>query len=193
MMRRSYAVAATAAMTVVLACGGPPERVARPQVAASTTNLIGQAEAQEKLRRYDRARHLYERAVADAPDDPSRAHAAVAFGRALIFWGEYQDAEAQLSRAVDLAPDMAGAWHDLGMVRHQLGDLDGAEAALGAAVSSSPRDPRSRIALAALMWKRGRDRDALAQYEALAKLDLPERVRDKVLWAIDTLRARLSQ
>lgn len=162
-------------------------------MAPPTASLIEQAEDAERARRYDRARDLYARAVAEAPDDGSRAHAAVTFGRALIFWGEYADAEAELSRAVQLDPALAGAWHDLGMVRHELGNLDGAEDALSAAVDASPRDPRSRIALAALLWKRGNDRAALVQYEALAELELPERVRDKVLWAIDTLRARLDE
>jgi cytochrome c-type biogenesis protein CcmH/NrfG len=35
-----------------------------------------------------------------------------------------------LETAVDRDPGRAGAWHDLGVIRVQLGDLAGAEAAL---------------------------------------------------------------
>lgn len=169
------------------ACGGrapaPPER---PTPATQT--LIAQAEAEEKARRYDRADALYTRARAEAPDAPSHATAALAHGRALIFWGEYERAEDALEEATRHAPGDAGAWHDLGMVRHQRGDLAGAEVAFRRSIEASPRDGRPRLALAALLWKQRRHEDALREYEALATLDLPERVHGRVLWAIDTLR-----
>ena len=44
-----------------------------------------------------------------------------------------------------------------------------------------------RIALAALYWSTGARPQALAEYKALLDLDLPDRVREKVRWAIGVL------
>lgn len=177
------------------ACGsrapGPAPEPATP--APATRALLERAEAAERERRYDRADALYREARGRAPDPASRAAAAVAHGRALVFWGAYQQAEAALDEATRLAPGNAGAWHDLGMVRHELGDLAGAEIAFRRSVAVQPRDGRSRIALAALLWKQRRLRDALREYESLAELELPERVRDRVDWAIHTLRRQLAE
>jgi hypothetical protein len=168
-----------------------PERARttqRPGLETAPTEPVAVAEAAEKARRYDVADALYLQARAGAPDAPSHAMAALAHGRALVFWGEYERAASALEEATQHAPGEAGAWHDLGMVRHQLGDLAGAEVAFRRAVQASPRDGRPRLALAALLWKQRRHQDALHEYEILAALDLPERVHDRVLWAIDTLR-----
>ena len=167
---------------------------AEPALDPGTADLIEQAEAAERQRRYDRARSLYQEAKHRAPDSSSRARAARAFGRALIFWGEYDGATAELEEAARLTPSDAGVWHDLGILRHERGDFADAEAAFRRSIDVRPRDPRSRIALAALLWGQSRFGDALEQYEALAALDdLPPRVRDKVDWAIRTLRTRIAE
>jgi Flp pilus assembly protein TadD len=176
------------AVTLLGACGGAPASREPASPAPTTQALITQAEAAEKARRYDVADALYVRARSEAPDAPSHAMAALAHGRALIFWGEYERAATALQEATQHGPADAGAWHDLGMVRHQLGDLAGAEVAFRHAIDASPRDGRPRLALAALLWKQRRHHDALREYESLAELDLPERVHDRVLWAMDTLR-----
>lgn len=174
---------------LVAACGGSAPAPVQPEAPAPATQaLVTRAEAAEKARRYDLADALYLQARSEAPDAPSHAVAALAHGRALIFWGEYQRARDALQEATQHGPGDAGAWHDLGMVRHQLGDLPGAEVAFRRAIDASPRDARPRLALAALLWKQRRHHDALREYESLAALDLPERVHDRVLWAIDTLR-----
>lgn len=177
-----------AAWLLACACGGAPHRGPSP----ATVALLEQAESAESRRRYDRARALYLQAKREAPDDVSRARAARAFGRALIFWGEYAGARVELTEATRLAPDDAGAWHDLGIVNHHDGDLPGAESAFRRSIRARPRDPRSRIALAALLWQTGRHRDALTEYQALLTLEVPPRIRDKVEWAIRALQARLA-
>lgn len=187
---RSYALAAAVAIATGCGGGGAPEP-RRPAVAPVTLAWIERAQAAERERRYDRAREAYQRAVAKAPDDPSRAHAHRELGRALVFWGEYPAGRDALERAVALTPEDAPAWHDLGIVRHQLGDLAGAEAALARAVALRPRDPRPRLALAALLWNQQRLAEALAQYDALIALELPDPVREKIEWARATLRERL--
>jgi Flp pilus assembly protein TadD len=76
------------------------------------------------------------------------------------------------------------------MVRHRLGDFAGAEAAFRRSIRIRPRDPRSRIALAALLAKQRRYPAALVEYRALLSLDLPSRVRDKVRWAVRLLEGK---
>jgi tetratricopeptide (TPR) repeat protein len=171
-------------------CGGHDRRPNRPD--SATLALIARAEAAETERRYDRAEALYRQAKDQAPDAPNRALATRTLARALIFWGEYRRGEAELEHAAALDPGDAGTWHDLGMVRHHQGDATGAEIALRRAVDLAPADARPRIALAALLWKHGRHEDALRQYRALQAMDLPEKVRAKVDWAVRTLRRRIN-
>ncbi|HWN67225.1 MAG TPA: tetratricopeptide repeat protein, partial [Haliangium sp.] len=102
---------------VTSACGSAAPAPAEP--GPSTRDLLAQAEAAEKERRYDRAQALYVQARQQAPDPASGAAAALAHGRALIFWGDYEQAQAALEEATRQAPGNPGAWHDLGMVRHE--------------------------------------------------------------------------
>jgi Flp pilus assembly protein TadD len=105
----------------------------------------------------------------------------------LLLVDERAAAADELARVTVLRPEDARAWHDLGIVRHSLGDVDGAAAALGQAKALAPDDARPRIALAALFWERGDKVAAKQEYEQLLALDLPPRVRAKVQWAIGEL------
>lgn len=171
------------ALLVVAACAG-----ARPPApSAATRAAIERAEAHQAARRHDLARAEYERAIAAAPDVASEVYARTELASTLAFWGELAAAAGELERVVALAPETARAWHDLGILRHHLGDEPGAEAALRRAAALAPREPRPRIALAALLWRRGDRAGARAEYEALLELDLPARVREQVEWAIGEL------
>ena len=77
------------------------------------------------------------------------------------------------------------------MLRHRRGDLLGAEQSFRTAIRLRGNNPRSRIALAALLWKAKRWRHALTEYKALIELDLPPRVHTKVQWAIGVLQRKL--
>lgn len=147
-------------------------------------------EAEDALRRraHDEARAAYERAVATAPDRVSEVYARKELASALLLWDERAAAAAQLARVTALAPEDAAAWHDLGIVRHALGDVEGARAALREARRLRPHDARPRLALAALAWASGDRAAALAEYRGLEALDLPPRVREKVRWAIAELQ-----
>jgi len=161
-----------------------------PKVAPATLEWIQRAEAHERERRYDRARTAYRRAKREAPDDLSRGHAARSFALALAFWGEYRAATSELEQAVRLRPKHAASWHDLGILSFRVGKHARAEQAFRRSIALHPRDPRSRIALAAMLWKLVRAQDALIEYQALVRLDLPARVRNSVRWAICVLRWR---
>ena len=155
---------------------------------AATLAAVDHADDLERTRQHDQARAAYEQAVAAAPDRPSEVYARLELASQLAFWGEIAAAVSQLETVVGLDPAQTRAWHDLGILRHQLGDDPGAQSALEKAVSLAPDDPRPRIALAALLWQRGDLAAARAQYQALLRLDLPDAVRTKVQWAIEQLK-----
>jgi tetratricopeptide (TPR) repeat protein len=161
---------------------------------------IRDAEAAERQRHHDVARAAYERAVADARDPASAGYAHGHYGETLATWGEYQPALVQLQAAVTAAPDDPAAWHDLGVVREHEGDSSGALAAFEHAVALAQTDWRPRLAIAALRWKLAvrcfkaaagdcaRELDAAkAEYRALQGLEVPDRLRAKIHWALDQL------
>src|SRR5262249_54145709 len=102
-------------------------------------------------------------------------------------WGDVAGAIAQLDAVVTLAPSNAPSWHDLGILRHAQGDDAGAAQALRTARGLAPKDPRPRIALAALLRSTGDRAGAAAEHHELLALELPERVRAKVEWALREL------
>ena len=180
-MRASIAIA-----LVLAACGRTPP--AAPRVPADVVRTeIEQAEQAERARRHDVARVHYERAVASARDPASIAFARREFAETLITWGELDEARAHLETVVVAKPDDPAAWHDLGLLRHNHGDVAGALAALARARDLAPKDPRPRVALAALRWKTGDRAGAATEYRGLLELDLPDRLRAKVQWALGEL------
>jgi tetratricopeptide (TPR) repeat protein len=180
--RSPRAAALLAALTV--SCGGAARPPAEPSPAVRTE--LAQAEAAERARRHDAARVHYERAIAAARDPASEGLARREYGETLATWGEATAAIAQLQAAVRARPD-AGAWHDLGLLHHQRGDLPAAVAALERARSLAPTDVRPRVALAAQRWKAGDRAGAAAEYRGLLELALPQRLREKVEWALREL------
>lgn len=176
------------ALALSAACGGG-QPVRRAQVDPATAALLARARGEERARRYDRARALYERAARDAPDRVSAARAWRELARALLFWREIGDAEEALRRAVVADPSEVSAWHDLGIVRGWRGDAAGAERALRRAIALAPREPRPRVALAAILVNQRRWPEALGEYRALEKLELPERTRRAVVQAIALIEA----
>lgn len=164
---------------------------------------IDKAEAAERQRQHLVARAHYEKAVAAARDPASIGFAKREFGETLATWGEFAEARAQLEGSVAAAPTDPIAWQMLGVVRHKLGDLRAAFAALEKSKALAPRTWIPRQTLAALHWSRGegrtRDPDsakaakhraaALAEYKAMLELELPDRLREKVEWAIGVLQA----
>jgi tetratricopeptide (TPR) repeat protein len=177
-------VLVVATVAFAAACGSVP---APRGPAAAVRGEVQQAEAAERARRHDLARQHYQRAIALAADPQSVAYARHEYAETLVTWGEAPEARAQLERAVAASPGAASAWHDLGLLRHHAGDDAGAIAALGRARQLAPDDVRPRTALAALHWRRGDKQSAAREYRGLLALDLPDRLRAKVEWAIGEL------
>lgn len=181
--RARLAAVIVVSLAVAAGCAHPQPARPAPAVAAE----VARAEAALARRDHLVARAAYERAVALATDQPSELYARKELAEALVLWRDLPAAVEQLARLTALAPDDPATWHDLGIVRHTLGDDDGARVALERARDLRPRDPRPRLALAALAWSRHDRAAALAEYRALAALDLPARLRDKVDWALREL------
>ena len=170
-------------LVFLAACAHAPPAPSR----TTTQREIELAETAEKSRQHEAARTHYQAAVASAKDPQSIAYARRAFAETLMSWGEYPAATAQLEAVVTATPDAAASWHDLGMLYHHAGDDARAITALEKARALQPGDPRPRISLAVLRWKRHDLAGAKAEYEGLLLLDLPERLRRKVEWAISEL------
>jgi len=173
------------ALVCVAACarGTPAPR----GPAAAVRSEIAAAETAEKARQHDVARAHYQRAIDQAHDPDSIAFARHEYAETLVTWGEAPAARAQLELAVAALPADASLWHDLGLLRHHAGDDPGAIQALGRAEQLAPRDARPRTALAALYWKRGDKANAVLEYRRMLELDLPDRLRAKVEWALAEL------
>jgi len=181
----------------LFACGSaqhPAEP--KPDVRAE----VRDAETAEKARQHDVARAKYEHAIADARDPESIGYARGRFGETLATWGEYKESIAQLEGSVAAYPSDPAPWHDLGLVREHEGDSRRALDAFEHAVALAKTDWRPRLAVAALRWKlaarcfRETVGDcthevtvAREEYRAMLDLDLPDRLREKVKWAIDQL------
>lgn len=188
-------------LTLALVVAGCAPRAAPHGTSGVVRVELERAEVAELRRDHDVARAHYERAISAAHDPASRHLAHREFGETLATWGEHSQARAHLEAAVAAAPSDAMAWQMLGIVRHALGDVDGAFAALERSKQLAPRAWIPRRDLAVLHWSRaegrGADPDpevaalhrvaALAEYQAMLSLELPPRLRDKVRWAIGVL------
>lgn len=182
---RPWRVALAWLVAAIAACGH-----AAPAVRGPSTEVraeVARAEAAEKTRRHDLARQHYERAIALARGADDAVYARHEYAETLVSWGEMAAARAQLEAAVVAQPADPGAWHDLGLLRHDAGDDPGAIAALARAEQLAPDDVRPRTALAALYWRRGDKASAAREYRAMLALDLPDRLRAKVEWALGEL------
>ncbi len=175
---------ALAALLAACASAGPPApKGPSPVVRAD----IASAEVAELARHHDVARAQYERAIAEATDPKSEGFARREYANTLASWGEVPAAIAQLERAVLATPADPRPWQDLGVLRSTRDDVPGARAALEHAKALVPDKYPPRVALAALLWHAGDRAGALAEYRGLAALELPDRLRTKVQWAIETL------
>ena len=168
----------------LVACGGSP---APEKPSPAVEHEVGRAEDAERARQHDEARRRYQAAITAAHDPASIGFAHRELGETLATWGEFADSRTHLEAAVAATPDDPIAWQMLGIVRHKLDDIPGAFAALERSKQLAPRSWIPRRDLAVLHWKLGHRAEALAEYQAMLDLDLPERLREKARWAIGEL------
>jgi tetratricopeptide (TPR) repeat protein len=177
-------------VVAIAACGGRAAP-ARPEAPAVDVRAeIEQAETAEKARRHDVARTHYERAVAAARDPASIWFARREFAETLATWGEYPAAITHYEAALAAKPEDPIAWHDLGMLRFNQGDSAGAIAALERSRELAPKDFRPRRELGVIRWKLGDLAGAATEYKQMLALELPDRMRAMVEWAVAALAAK---
>lgn len=116
-----------------------------------------------RLKRDDRAgaEELFRTALAK---DPAYQPAMRGLGTARYLAGAYGDAEATLSRALELFPDDLSSLFFLGMSEHRGGDHAGAIRHLGGYLDAVPGDPRVRYYLALSHEKVGYVEEAFDLY-----------------------------
>lgn len=184
------------AATIVAACRTP-----HPVATAQTEAAVRAAETAERDRRHDVARARFQSAIASARDPQSIGFARARFGETLLTWGEYREGTAQLEASVAAYPNDPAPWHNLGLGRVQMGDLEGAADAFENARDLAPTDWRPRISLAELRWRLATtcfrtaqhgDCAALVEttrheYRALLALSIPHSLRRAVKWALTQL------
>jgi len=155
--------------------------------------LLDEAEVAERARDYNKAREKYLQAISEAPDAQSAAIANREMASALVFWGEYEGAEARMKASLEHDSSQARVWHDLGLVQEHQGKPHLALESLEKAVLLAPKEPRARVAYAALLVKQSQFSAAIVQYEELLKLPIPERIESATHKALQLLRREVKQ
>jgi tetratricopeptide (TPR) repeat protein len=176
--------------------GGPPPAKSGQEAAERVLELVeaGQLSAASRLGKSEVERF------------PNDAAARAAYGLALFAENRFAEAQVELEKAAELAPQDPGIWAVLGIVRVNRDDEAGAEAAWMKAIAIAPDQPEVRAGLAdlaerkrlrekrrpsppasgspaALVWQLG-GLVAQAQWEdvwiAGADLDLDARLRGEI-------------
>jgi Flp pilus assembly protein TadD len=78
--------------------------------------------------------------------------------------GRYADARGAAERALEIEPDNAAAWFNLGAALSGLGELEGAEAAYRQALQRNPRYPEAWSNLGGLLGAKGATEEQLTAY-----------------------------
>lgn len=154
---------------------------------------INKAHEQERRRQYHLARAHYQRALTLAEDPKSLAFAHREFASALLFWGEYAAARGQLIKSLKADETQIQAWHDLGILQARSGEKETARASFERALALDPSEPRTHIAIAALLVGMNEFREAEAHYQVLLTLDVPPKITKASRRAIVMLRAEMAR
>ena len=118
--------------------------------------------ALELVHQYDDALAAYDEAAAVAPASPQGPREG---GMRCARWGEPGPARSRLEEAVRRGARDADTWHALGIVRMNLGDLDGAADAYREGTASDPERAENWLGLATVAVARGDATKALEAYD----------------------------
>lgn len=111
------------------------------------------------------AREVFDGILLDSPDD---ANALIGRGQLNFLEGKFEDAVADLSRALRKAPDNVAALHLLADAHQRAGDLDLAEDAWRRVLRVTPEDLAAQSSLMDVLIAAGRGDAAIAAAEELA-------------------------
>jgi Flp pilus assembly protein TadD len=121
------------------------------RMSTSVDDLLQRAQAAYSAGDLATCHALGTEGLASSPDD---ARLLALTGRAALDLGD-PGAIALLQRLVEVAPDDASAWRDLGSAHLNEGDLDSAERSLREAVSRAPKDRSARLSLGHVAYALG--------------------------------------
>lgn len=102
---------------------------------------LAKARNAERAGKYEEARGIYEKLIADFPDQPEPYHRLAVVAD---YQRRYREAQALYAQAIRLDPDNPDLFNDLGYCFYLEGRLTKAESALAKAVTIRPGDPRYR-------------------------------------------------
>ena len=117
---------------------------------------------------YDRALTAYERAIAEAPEDPDLWRR---LGRAALNGKSYRKAADAYRKALEIEPRSAEIYNDLGVALYYLNDYEDARQAYLNALEVRPSYARARKNLGVLYEKEGDDERAASEYLLALKID----------------------
>ncbi len=115
------------------------------------------------------------RAVGSLGEQPAAAYPRFLRAKIWMQQGQSEKAAAELEKVVQLRPDYAEAWGQLGQARRGLRENDAAVDALETAVELNPEDGESRSQLGALLLQEGELSEAVTQLREAARLDPDDR------------------
>jgi tetratricopeptide (TPR) repeat protein len=180
------------ALVISAACTSsqaPAAQMPSPEV----QDLNKQAEAAERRREHHVARDLLQRAIKTASDPVSGAYANRKMAAMLLFWHEEVEALLYLQASLEHDPNQVPVWNDLGVVQSRLGHPQKARAALERAVELDPKQPISRLTLAAELVRQSEFRSALSHYKILLTLDIPPKIENATHRAISLLNREMGR
>ncbi len=136
--------------------------LARWLPADDPTPYLELGHALELAHRYEEALAVYDEAGTRSPLSAAGPREG---GMRSARWGEVQWAAPRLEEAIRRGASDAEIWHVLGLVRVQLGDLDGAEQAYRMGAATDPRVGENWLGLATVAVVRGDAGRALDAYD----------------------------
>jgi tetratricopeptide (TPR) repeat protein len=138
----------------------------------------------------DTAKEHAERAVALLGASKDAADAVYLLGKISLDSGDARKAANQFAKAVQLRPDFASAWSDLGQAKKLLLDGPGAVAAFAQAVKLDAEDAVAQYRLGAEYLRQDKPADALGPLETAARVNGEDQ---SILNALATALQRLGR
>ena len=191
---RSSAVLIGALLALLLgsACGSPARRSSTgPSKAILALNE--KAEAAERRREHLKAQAYLQQAVDQAQDPTSAAYANRQMASLLLFWHQQEQALPYLEKSVEHDPTQIPVWNDLGVVYSNLQQPAKARGALERAVELGPKEPISRMGLAAELVRQSEFELARSHYQVLLTLKIPPRIENATHRALELLRKEIER
>ena len=104
--------------------------------------------------------------------DPAAVPAIAEKGQLAIASQRYSDAARHLHELIDLKPEVADNWFNLGMVEEKLGHYEAAAGAFRSALERAPREPEGiHVRLGGVLAQSGREDEAEQSYKQALELD----------------------